>query len=92
MFTIRGNDGACVRETFLVSSKDYNLNEELGEGVSTTVYWAICISLTEIAAIEALRSLSFLCYLREVLKALICLHAYGHIHRDVKTGKCLEVT
>ncbi|XP_058087193.1 uncharacterized protein LOC131234380 isoform X3 [Magnolia sinica] len=37
-----------------VSSKDYKLYEEVGEGVSATVYRALCIPLNEIVAIKVL--------------------------------------
>ena len=39
---------------FPVSSKDYKLYEEVGEGVSATVYRALCIPLDEIVAIKVL--------------------------------------
>lgn len=37
-----------------VNAKDYNLHEEVGEGVSATVYKALCIPLNEIVAIKVL--------------------------------------
>ncbi|XP_077244112.1 protein kinase superfamily protein isoform X2 [Tasmannia lanceolata] len=39
---------------FPVSSKEYKLYEEVGEGVSATVYRALCIPLNEIVAIKVL--------------------------------------
>lgn len=37
-----------------LNAKDYNLHEEVGEGVSATVYKALCIPLNEIVAIKVL--------------------------------------
>lgn len=39
---------------FPVSSKDYKLYEEVGEGVSATVYRALCVPLNEVVAIKVL--------------------------------------
>jgi len=37
-----------------LSAKDYKLYEEVGEGVSASVYRALCIPLNEIVAIKVL--------------------------------------
>ena len=37
-----------------VDAKDYKLYEEIGEGVSATVYRALCIPFNEIVAIKVL--------------------------------------
>lgn len=39
---------------FPTNSKDYKLYEEVGEGVSATVYRALCIPLNQIVAIKVL--------------------------------------
>ncbi|KAL0450668.1 UNVERIFIED_CONTAM: Serine/threonine-protein kinase fray2 [Sesamum latifolium] len=136
-----------------LTAKDYKLYEEVGEGVSATVYRALCVPLNEIVAIKVLdlekcnndldgirREVQTMILidhpnvlrahcsfttghnlwvvmpymaggsclhimksafpegfeepviatlLREVLKALVYLHAHGHIHRDVKAGNIL---
>ncbi|KAL0381727.1 UNVERIFIED_CONTAM: Serine/threonine-protein kinase fray2 [Sesamum angustifolium] len=132
------------------NAEDYELYEEVGEGVSATVYRALCVPLNEIVAIKVLdlekcnndldgirREVQTMILidhpnllrahcsfatghnlwvvmpyvaggsclhimksaypegfeepviatlLREVLKALVYLHAHGHIHRDVKAA------
>lgn len=39
---------------FPLNAHDYKLYEEVGEGVSATVYRALCVPLNEIVAIKAL--------------------------------------
>uniref|UniRef100_A0A2P2MQP3 Protein kinase domain-containing protein n=1 Tax=Rhizophora mucronata TaxID=61149 RepID=A0A2P2MQP3_RHIMU len=43
-----------LEKRFPVSAKDYKLYEEVGEGVSASVYRALCIPLNEIVAIKVL--------------------------------------
>lgn len=39
---------------FPLNAKDYKLYEEVGEGVSATVYRALCVPLNKIVAIKVL--------------------------------------
>ncbi|XP_044466320.1 serine/threonine-protein kinase BLUS1 isoform X2 [Mangifera indica] len=43
-----------LEKRFPLNAKDYKLYEEVGEGVSATVYRALCIPLNEIVAIKVL--------------------------------------
>ena len=43
-----------LERRYPVNAKDYKLYEEVGEGVSATVYRALCIPLNEIVAIKVL--------------------------------------
>lgn len=43
-----------LEKKFPLNAKDYKLYEEVGEGVSATVYRALCVPLNEIVAIKVL--------------------------------------
>jgi len=42
------------KKKFPLTAKDYELYEEVGEGVSASVYRALCVPLNEIVAIKVL--------------------------------------
>lgn len=43
-----------LEKRFPLNSEDYKLYEEVGEGVSASVYRALCVPLNEIVAIKVL--------------------------------------
>lgn len=43
-----------LEKRFPLSAEDYKLYEEVGEGVSASVYRALCVPLNEIVAIKVL--------------------------------------
>ncbi|XP_022152166.1 serine/threonine-protein kinase BLUS1-like isoform X2 [Momordica charantia] len=46
--------GSAPAKKYPANSKDYKLYEEVGEGVSATVYRALCVPLNEIVAVKVL--------------------------------------
>ena len=46
--------GSGSEKKFPLNAKDYKLHEEIGDGVSATVYRALCIPLNEVVAIKVL--------------------------------------
>lgn len=61
-----------AEKKYPVHAKDYKLYEEIGEGVSASVYRALCIPFNEIVAIK-------------VLDLERCNNDLGGIHREVRT-------
>jgi serine/threonine-protein kinase OSR1/STK39 len=47
-------DSQESEKRFPANPKDYEIYEEIGEGVSATVYHALCVPLNEIVAIKVL--------------------------------------
>lgn len=47
-------EGACEKRMYPVTAAEYKLLEEIGQGVSATVYRAICLPYKEVVAIKAL--------------------------------------
>lgn len=43
-----------TKKKYSVNAKDYKLYEEVGEGVSASVYRALCVPFNEIVAIKIL--------------------------------------
>lgn len=66
-----------LEKRFPVDAKDYKLYEEVGEGVSATVYRALCIPLNEIVAIK-------------VLDLEKCNNDLDGIRREVQTMKVIN--
>lgn len=44
----------ATKKKFPLDAKEYKLYEEIGEGVSASVYRALCVPLNEIVAIKVL--------------------------------------
>lgn len=64
-------------KSFPTNSKDYQLCEEVGEGVSATVYRALCIPLNEVVAIK-------------VLDLERCNNDLDGIRREVQTMRLID--
>lgn len=68
-------------KTFPLNAKDYKLYEEVGEGVSATVYRALCIPLNEIVAIKVLDlekcNSDLVCYASSFMAFLLLLKISG---------------
>lgn len=62
---------------FPLYAKDYELFEEVGEGVSATVYKARCIALNEIVAVKILDLEKCRNDLVRILKSLNCCHYHN---------------
>lgn len=46
-------EGACERRTYPLTAADYKLMEEIGNGLSATVYRAVCLPFKEVVAVKA---------------------------------------
>jgi serine/threonine-protein kinase OSR1/STK39 len=47
-------EGACERRMYPLTAADYKLMEEIGNGLSATVYRAVCLPFKEVVAVKAL--------------------------------------
>jgi serine/threonine protein kinase len=47
-------EGMCEKRIYPVTAGEYKLLEEIGQGVSATVYRAVCLPFKEVVAIKAL--------------------------------------
>ena len=66
-----------------VNAKDYDLREEVGEGVSATVYKALCIPLNEIVAIKVLDLEK--CNNDLVCSSIYCIFFFSHLNNTFLT-------
>lgn len=60
-----------LEKRFPLNAEDYKLYEEVGEGVSASVYRALCVPLNEIVAIKVLD-------LEKCNNDLVCRHLVSY--------------
>jgi len=60
----------ALEKRFPLNAEDYKLYEEVGEGVSASVYRALCVPLNEIVAIKVLD-------LEKCNNDLVCRHFFN---------------